>query len=283
MPKIAMVFRWTAERIEELTRRTAEGVPAQAIAASFGCKDFRTVVRKQFALGLKSPRVLKPWTREELALVRSKYADVSTTKLAAELGRTVCQVYQRGIKMGLRKSAEYLASPDACRLRRGDEVGAAYRFKKGIVPHNKGLRRPGWAPGRMAETQFKQGKRTGKAAENWKPIGTIRADNEGYLRIKVREWQRGDGAFGFGNTKIWPLLQRHTWEKHHGPIPPAHKVVFKDRDRSNCAIENLELISNGDMMRRNTIHNYPPELKSTIMFLGAVKRKVREHAEKLND
>jgi len=58
--------------------------------------------------------------------------------------------------MGLTKSAAYLASPAACRLRKGDNVGAARRFRPGHVPANKGLRRPGWSTGRMAETQFKK-------------------------------------------------------------------------------------------------------------------------------
>jgi hypothetical protein len=49
--------------------------------------------------------------------------------------------------MGLRKSAEYLAGPEACRLQRGDSVGARTRFSAGHVPANKGLRRPGYFPG----------------------------------------------------------------------------------------------------------------------------------------
>ena len=134
----------------------------------------------------------------------------------------------------------------------------------------------------MKETQFKPGARSGKAAENWKPIGTILADGEGFLRIKVREGRKGE-AYGFGNTKIWPLLNRHVWEQHYGPIPPGHAVVFRDRDRANCAIGNLELISRAELMRRNTIHNLPTELRNTIMLLGAVKRKVRERHEKYND
>ena len=35
--------------------------------------------------------------------------------------------------------------------------GRKYEFKPGNVPANKGLRRPGFAPGRMAKTQFKKG------------------------------------------------------------------------------------------------------------------------------
>jgi hypothetical protein len=35
------------------------------------------------------------------------------------------------------------------------------------------------------------------------------------------------------------LLHRIVWIEHHGPIPPGHQVMFRDRDRTNCAIDNL--------------------------------------------
>lgn len=50
-----------------------------------------------------------------------------------------------------------------------------------LKPFNKGLRRPGWHVGRMRETQFRKGERSGIAAKNWRPIGTIRTDPDGYL------------------------------------------------------------------------------------------------------
>ena len=113
-------------------------------------------------------------------------------------------------------------------------------------------------------------------------MGTILTDAEGYPRIKIREAARGE-ATGFGNVRVWPLLNRHIWQEHNGPIPAMHTVIFRDGDRSNVAIENLELISRADLMRRNTIHRLPLELKNTIMLLGVIKRKVRENAEKHDD
>ncbi len=92
------------------------------------------------------------WAPWELARLHTDYPHVSTKELARDLGRSANAVYGRAALMGLHKSAEYLASPDACRLRRGDHVGAGRRFSPGHVPANKGLRRPGWSPGRMAET-----------------------------------------------------------------------------------------------------------------------------------
>ena len=225
----------------------------------------------------------RPWTPEEEQYVREHYRDTNTKVMAKHLNRTVGMVYQKADKFGLEKSDEYRKDPaNHCGLQKGANVGAAFRFKKGQVPPNKGLRRPGWAPGRMAETQFKPGQRSGKAAENWVPIGTIKADTEGFLRIKVREAVHGAEATGFGNTKVWPLLNRHVWEQHKGPIPPGHVVAFKDKNRNNCDIDNLELLSLKDNMARNTIWNpvnMPKEIAELIQLKGAINRQINKQKE----
>jgi hypothetical protein len=127
----------------------------------------------------------------------------------------------------------------------------------------------------MKETQFKPGQRMGRAALLWRPIGTVLTDSEGYRRIKVREARHGAEATGFGNSKVWPQLSRHVWELANGPIPRGHTIVFKNGDRSDCAIENLECISRADLMRRNTMWNLPRELAEVIQLNGALKRKIR--------
>jgi hypothetical protein len=275
-------FYWTAQKIKTLVWMSLDGEPADAIARRVGCIE-RTVLDMQLELELRRPAFQRtPWTRKEKAIIRRRYPHEKTEKIAADLpGRTPEAVFRCAIKMGLRKTAKYLASPEACRLRRGDHVGRRFWYPKGHVPANKGLRRPGYAPGRMAETQFKKGQRTGMARGNWKPIGTILPDADGYQRIKVREAKHGAEPTGFGNTKVWPLLQRHVWEQQNGPIPAGHTIVFRDGNRANCDIANLEMISRADLMRRNTIHNrYPKEMVNTIMMLGAVKRKLREKCQK---
>ncbi len=101
----------------------------------------------------KSRNILAPrtkWTDEMLEILRSRYPHEKTSKIADDLGVQLDRVYRKAKKMGLSKTDEYLASPDACRLRRDNSGGIPYRFKKGQVPPNKGLRRPGYAPGRMA-------------------------------------------------------------------------------------------------------------------------------------
>lgn len=219
------------------------------------------------------------WTISEDEILWARYPHEPTQNIARLLNRSIPQVYRKAWILGLKKSDEYLASPHACRLRRGDKVGWAHRFQKGHIPANKGLRRPGWAPGRMAVTQFKKGERRGAALRNWKSIGTVLPDTDGYMRRKIAE-----GVGGFGNQRVWEFVHRRVWEDAHGPIPPGYVVVFKDGDKTNTALENLELISRRDLMSRNTVHNYPPELAQVIQLAGALKRKIRnrENAKEQN-
>lgn len=224
----------------------------------------------------KEPR--RFWTDADRAQLQEIYPNLPTAKVAQILSRSVSSISGMADLLGIHKSEEFLNSPESGRFKKGQTrpgcIGT--QFPKGNVPANKGLRRPGWAPGRMKETQFKKGARSGKAKENWQPIGTIRPDGEGYLRIKVREAVHGKEPTGFGNSGVWPMLNRHVWEQHHGPIAPGHAVCFKDGNRSNCGIENLELVSRASLARRNSMWtNYPPELTQVIVLQGALKRKLR--------
>lgn len=217
------------------------------------------------------------WTFEELSTVRALYPVRSTQLIADMLRRPLTTIYQTARKLGVRKAPEFYDSPESGRLKKGETRPGciATQFKKGAVPANKGLRRPGWSPGRMKETQFRKGERSGIAARNWRPIGTILPDTEGYLRIKVREAKPGE-AYGFGNCRVWPLLGRHVWEQHHGPIPTGHAIAFKDRDRSNCDIGNLECISRAELAHRNRMWGrLPRELAEAIQLNGVIKRKLR--------
>jgi hypothetical protein len=213
----------------------------------------------------------KLWDQWEIQFLRNTYPSISTKELARRLGRSVNAVYGRAALMGLHKSAEYLASLDACRLRRGDHVGASSRFSRGHVPANKGLRRPGWSPGRMAETQFKPGVRP----HTWRPIGSTRFTKDGYLQRKVSDT-------GYP-PRDWVGEHILLWEKAHGPIPKGHALTFKDRNKGNIRLDNLELITRRELMPRNTIHNYPPELSDVIRLGAALKRQLRRRHEEQNE
>lgn len=214
----------------------------------------------------------KPWTAAELRKLRELYPNHPTADLVPVLGHPLSSVYQRAIRLGLRKSAEYLASPEAGRMLPGSQRGAACRFPKGHVPANKGLRRPGWAPGRMKETQFKKGCRVGAANNNWRPIGAEIVNADGYLVRKLSEK-------GLQRHK-WRPVHLLLWEEHHGKVPADHAVVFKNGDKTDIRIENLELLTRRELMARNTVHNLPKALAQVVQLRGALVRQINRRMKK---
>ncbi len=213
-------------------------------------------------------RARRFWTSDELAALRQLYPDTKTEKLAVKFGRPTYSVYNKAQQLGIRKSAEFLASADACRLRRGDNVGAAFRYPKGHVPMNKGIRQPGWGPGRMKETQFKPGARSGMAARNWMPIGAERLI-DGYRYRKVSDIPN------VPYTRNWKLVSVLLWEKHRGKIPPAHALIFRNGDRTDIRLGNLKLVPRSELMRRNSVHRLPKALKQVVMLRARLVRKIR--------
>lgn len=61
----------------------------------------------------------RPWHPDEDAVLRMLYADTPTDAIADQLGRSPTTTYQRAHRLGLEKSAEYLATEAAGRIARG--------------------------------------------------------------------------------------------------------------------------------------------------------------------
>ncbi|MGH8431787.1 MAG: HNH endonuclease signature motif containing protein, partial [Solimonas sp.] len=74
-------------------------------------------------------------------------------------------------------------------------------------------------------------------------------------------------------------VHRLLWEEHFGPIPAGHTVVFRNRDKTNTRIDNLELITRAELMRRNSYHNnYPKEIGRVIQLRGQIVRQINKRA-----
>lgn len=203
------------------------------------------------------------WSAEDDERMRREYPDTSTAVLARSLRRSYSAVSIRARLLGLAKSEAYLASPAACRLRRGDNPGIPYRYPKGHVPANKGLRRPGYGPGRMKATQFKKGN-----PARWRPIGSRRLI-DGYVYIKLADVRY------VPHTHNWFLEHVLDWEMANGrPLPAGHALRFTNGDKTDIRLDNLELISRADNMRRNSVHNLPKPIAEAVQLLGALKRQI---------
>ncbi len=192
--------------------------------------------------------------------MRELYADVETAVVAWFLDRGICSVNYAAGKLNLRKTRQLIADVARERSMAPDHGGRLHQFKKGQVPPNKGKR--GYCSPGSEKGWFKKGHQRNDTAA----LGAERVNRDGYVEVKVAE--RGRYA------NCWREKHRLVWEAANGPIPPKHCVIFKDSNRQNCVIDNLELITQKTNMLRNSVHNLPKPLASTIQLLGALKRSI---------
>lgn len=201
------------------------------------------------------------WTADEVDELRRRYPDERTQDIAVDLDRNLVSVYSKAQALGLEKSDVFKNSETSGRLQKGTTAGAAFRFKKGEGSKRKGQRFP--ARGRSMETQFKPGHKP----HNWAPIGSERLC-EGYLQRKMTDT-------GYP-PRDWKFVHRLVWEEHHGPIPKRHVVVFRNGDRQDVRVQNLELISRADLQRRNSVHNLPEPIREVIALRGQIVRQINK-------
>lgn len=149
------------------------------------------------------------------------------------------------------------------------KTGLDGRFPKGHIPFNKDKK----GIGGYEPTQFKQGNRP----HNYKPIGTERISTDGYVDIKIAD------------PKTWKGKHIIIWEEANGPIPTGFVLIFADRNRLNVTLENLLLISRGElavMNKRGLITNNADLTKTGVVIADIhlkigerKKRKVQINAE----
>lgn len=193
-------------------------------------------------------------------ILMARYPHERSADLAKSMGLTLGQVHRRAHALSIKKTPEFRAQHG--NLLNGI-TGKKTRFPKGNEAWNKGKPHP--STGRAAEHQFKPG----MLPHNHKPIGHERITADGYLERKVTDT---------GVTRTdYVAVHRLVWMAAHGPIPAGHVVVFRSADKTNTALDNLDMISRADLARRNSIHKLPPELKETIYALTSVKRRIKRH------
>ena len=105
-------------------------------------------------------------------------------------------------------------------------------------------------------TRFRKGHRPA----NTRAVGTEVVHADGYVFVKV------DGGK--------PVLkQRYVWEKAHGPIPTGYCIRFRDGNRQNCDLSNLEMISRGDSARLCTQNETPEARRERVAKCQVTRNK----------
>lgn len=191
---------------------------------------------------------LHRYTEEQRAFLAERVLGADFTRLAQEFN----EYFSLSLRVSQVKGACYRMGLGNGRVGINLSVtGALYRFKPKHIPWNKGMKGTGgWVP-----TQFKKGNRP----VNKLPVGTERPDTEGYIRVKVAEPNK------------WKYKHKMLWEEARGPIPKGHALIFADRDKNNCVLENLLLVARKELLYLNRHGLIFEEQESTAAALNVAK------------
>lgn len=204
----------------------------------------------------------RPWTDEEISLLKEMYPDHFASEIAKVLGRSESMIYNQARKLGLKASKEKIVR--AAKMTAMHPNSIAARFKKGHVSHNKGKKMDAETYAKISGTMFKEG----HIPANHKPVGSERLNVDGYVEIKIAEPNK------------WRGKHRVIWEREHGEVPEGYSVSFKNGNRQDFSLDNLVLVSRSDLMHQNSLHRYPDDLKEVIMLKGVVKRQINKYNKK---
>lgn len=87
------------------------------------------------------------------------------------------------------------------------------------------------------KTEFKKGEKSW----NYMPVGSERINTDGYKDIKIADPNK------------WRAKHILLWEQHNGPIPKGYKLIFLDGNKLNISLDNIELVSNAEMLNLNRL------------------------------
>ena len=249
-----MLTPWT--EAEDRRLRDEYGItPLSQLAAAMG-RSASAVKQRARRIGI-SARAF--WSPEEDAALRRIYPSKTAEECARWIGRSVSAIHDRATKLGLRKSREWIAEQSRLRMADPNHPGRKTQFRAGQAAWNKGAKGlqlggdAGWC-------------KPGEMPHNWKPIGTYRTTANGYLERKIADT-------GCSRRDFVPV-HHLVWRMHGGTVPRGHALVFRDGDKTNTDINNLELITRRELMARNTRHRLPPELNQVISLKAALTRRI---------
>ena len=200
------------------------------------------------------------------------YPDCPAAEIARRFGRPVSTVYKTAQRYGIRKSEDFLNSPLSGRIRNGKRLSPETEWKKGHIPATKDKKladicKSKEAFARSVSSRWKKGN---------KPQTT---KYDGAVTVRRFHNHKSGDVFPYKWIRVaegkWEFLHRHIWVTAHGDIPDGHNVVFRDGNTLNCTLDNLECISNTELMERNRNSQYPLEMKRLIVARNKLSRTLK--------
>lgn len=211
---------------------------------------------------MNNKRIWEDW---EIDFIKSNFDKLSSKQMADHLGVKLCSFRMMCYKLGLKRmELEYWTKAQINFLvknyrKLGDrELAEVFnkRWKKD----------KGWSHKHIEKKRkYMNLKRT---AAEIKAIHKRNVTAGRFAMCPVKAWKTR-GVFPDGTIRYWkpahtqrryPVIKvngryinwaRWAWEKHYGAVPKGMNVVFKDGNTENLQLSNLELLTDGQLARRN--------------------------------
>jgi len=242
----------------------------KTMASKFGVS--RIVVKRVFKMhNIKVPKNISiqlrteklkgrtSFTDMEDLFITENYLDMPVKTIAKVLNRSFCGVMGRINSLGL-------IIPEEIRHKRKESA----MYHKGQEPFNKGKKQTEYLTPEQIKKCLSTSFKKGHIPHNSLP------DNSERIRVDKRAGKKYVLVKIPGQRKL-KYKHIHVWETHNNKaLPDGHNIIFKNGNTMDCNIDNLEFISNSELMKRNSLHNYPPEIKELIHIKGAIKRQINK-------
>lgn len=215
----------------------------------------------------KSPEGITTFTIEMDEFLKKNYLKMPLKTMGKSIGKSDVGVRKRLSQLGL------IIPPELIQKRVFDS-----RLKKGNIPSNKGKKWDEYLPKDIQERCRKGTFKKGQIPPNKLEVGAITTRSYG-SRGGRKKYKVKFIKTGLGNLD-WQPLHLFNWNAAGLDIPEGYVIAFKNGDVMNTELENLEIISMAENMKRNTIHNYPDDLKEILMLKGRIKRQINKHLKK---
>ena len=190
------------------------------------------------------------WTDEKLEKLKALYPTTTNEELAVIFETSYQSITSAAFNYNLQKTQEHIN-----KHRKGQFDGSKPVWNKGM----KGLLIPGSEKGFFKKGSLPHNTRHDGAT-------SVRISKEGlpyrFVRVSQRNWQHESVLI---------------WQKSNGNVPKNMVVRHKNGNTLDNSLENLELITKAEHMARNSIHQYPNELKQTIMTLSKLNKALKNH------
>lgn len=205
------------------------------------------------------------WTEEEIDYLIGYYPKQSAKEIAESLNISINRIYNKAFTLGLKKSDQYIQEE---KIRQGERlriIGVQSRFTKGRIPANKGQKMTVEQYQKCQATMFQKG----HDPHNTRYDGHERiCKKDGYILIRTMKGK-------------YALKHRLIWEQANGAIPKGMILYFKDNNKQNLSLDNLELITKQENLKRNRTNHFalPANLKNLVKAKNKLTKKIKQYEQ----